>query len=203
MPLTVMIILMCTISSAFFSGLETGLLAADQLTLYLKKEKGISYARAADFLLLRPERLLGTTLIGTNISVVTAAILVASTLREQGFESVAWLGSLALIFFLLLFTEIIPKSFFRRRADTIAVRLAPVLVIFYFLFLPLAMILNGMVKQSCCSPIPRRSAASFPSLETICVCSFVWDPENRAWTERSTEFSKISSIFVPPWPGKS
>ena len=99
MPLTVMIILMCTICSAFFSGLETGLLAADQLTLYLKKEKGIYYARAADFLLLKPERLLGTTLIGTNISVVSAAILVASTLREQGFESAAWLGSLALTLF--------------------------------------------------------------------------------------------------------
>ena len=162
MPLTVMIILMCSISSAFFSGLETGLLAADQLTLYLKKEKGIYYARAADFLLLRPERLLGTTLIGTNISVVTAAVLVASTLREQGFESAAWLGSLALILFLLIFTEIIPKSFFRRRADTIAVRLAPVLVIFYFLFLPLAMILNGIIKAILLFSSPKAKRSKLP-----------------------------------------
>jgi len=143
---TYLILLLCTLGSAFFSGLETGLLAADQLTLYLKKEKGIVYARAADFLLLRPERLLATTLIGTNISVVTAAIVVASALREQGFESVAWLGSLALSVFLLVVAEIIPKSFFRRRADTVAVRLAPILVIFHFLFLPLAAVLNGIVR---------------------------------------------------------
>jgi len=143
---TYLILLLCTLGAAFFAGLETGLLAADQLTLYLKKEKGITYARAADFLLLRPERLLGTTLIGTNISVVTAAVVVASTLRERGFESAAWLGSLALSVFLLVVTEIIPKSFFRRRADTVAVRLAPILVIFHFLFLPLAAILNGIVK---------------------------------------------------------
>jgi putative hemolysin len=143
---TYLILVICTVGSAFFSGLETGLLAADQLTLYLKKEKGIAYARAADFLLLRPERLLGTTLIGTNICVVTAAILVASTLRESGFESAAWLGSLALSVFLLVVAEIIPKSFFRRRADSIAVRLAPVLIVFHFLFLPLAAILNGIVK---------------------------------------------------------
>ena len=162
MPLTVMIILMCTISAAFFAGLETGLLAADQLTLYLKKEKGIYYARAADFLLLKPERLLGTTLIGTNISVVSAAILVASTLREQGFESAAWLGSLALTLFLLIFTEIIPKSFFRRRADTIAVRLAPVLVIFYFLFLPLEMILNGIVKAILLFSNPKAKRSKLP-----------------------------------------
>jgi CBS domain containing-hemolysin-like protein len=144
--LTYLILLLCAVGSAFFAGLETGLLAADQLTLYLKKEKGIVYARAADFLLLRPERLLGTTLIGTNICIVTAAILVASTLRESGFESTAWLGSLALSVFLLVVAEIIPKSFFRRRADSIAVRLAPILVVFHFLFLPLAIILNGIVK---------------------------------------------------------
>lgn len=144
--MTYLLILFCTLSAAFFAGLETGLLAADQLTLYLKKEKGIYYARAADFLLLKPERLLGTTLIGTNISVVTAAIVVASTLRERGMESAAWIGSLALSLFLLIFTEIIPKSFFRRRADTIAVRLAPVLVVFHFIFLPLAVLLNVVVK---------------------------------------------------------
>lgn len=157
--MTYLLILLCTLSAAFFAGLETGLLSADQLTLYLKKEKGIYYARAADFLLLKPERLLGTTLIGTNISVVTAAIVVASTLRERGMESAAWIGSLALSLFLLIFTEIIPKSFFRRRADTIAVRLAPVLVVFHFIFLPLAVVLNGVVKGILLfsSPKARRS----------------------------------------------
>jgi CBS domain containing-hemolysin-like protein len=144
--MTYLILLLCTLGAAFFSAMETGLLAADQLTLYLKKERGITYARAADFLLLRPERLLGTTLIGTNICVVTAAIVVASTLRARGFESATWIGSLVLSLFLLIFTEIIPKSFFRRRANSIAVRLAPILLIFHFLLLPLATILNGIVK---------------------------------------------------------
>ena len=160
--MTYLVLLACTVGSAFFSGLETGLLAADQLTLYLKKEKGITYARAADFLLLRPERLLGTTLIGTNICVVTAAIMVASTLRESGFESAAWLGSLALSVFLLVVAEIIPKSFFRRRADGIAVRLAPVLVVFHFLFLPLAVILNGIVKSILLFSGRRTTSSKLP-----------------------------------------
>ena len=160
--MTYLILLACTVGSAFFSGLETGLLAADQLTLYLKKEKGITYARAADFLLLRPERLLGTTLIGTNICVVTAAIVVASALRESGFESAAWLGSLALSVFLLVVAEIIPKSFFRRRADGIAVRLAPVLVVFHFLFLPLAVILNGIVKSILLFSGRRTTSSKLP-----------------------------------------
>jgi putative hemolysin len=160
--MTYLVVLICSLGSAFFSGLETGLLAADQLGLYLKKERGIGYARAADYLLLRPERLLGTTLIGTNISVVTAAILVASSLREQGLESTAWLGSLALSLFLLVFTEIIPKSFFRRRADTVAVRLAPILLVFHFIFLPLAVILNGIVKTFLLFSGPRVRRSKLP-----------------------------------------
>jgi len=160
--MTYLLILFCTLSAAFFAGLETGLLAADQLTLYLKKEKGIYYARAADFLLLKPERLLGTTLIGTNVSVVTAAIVVASTLRERGMESAAWIGSLALSLFLLIFTEIIPKSFFRRRADTIAVRLAPVLVVFHFIFLPLAVLLNLVVKGILLFSNPKARRSRLP-----------------------------------------
>ena len=93
----------CIISSAFFSGLETGLLSADQLALYLKKETGVNYARAADFLLLKPERLLGTTLIGTNISVVTAAVLFSSFLRQQGYSWGSWVWTLTLSFVLLIF----------------------------------------------------------------------------------------------------
>jgi putative hemolysin len=158
----VMIILVCAISSAFFSGLETGLLAADQLSLYLKKERGIYYARAADFLLLKPERLLSTTLIGTNISVVTAAILVASTLREQGPIASAWLGSLILSLVLLIFSEIVPKSFFRRHANTVAVRLAPLLVFFYFLFLPLAVILNTIVRGVLLFSSPKIERSKLP-----------------------------------------
>jgi CBS domain containing-hemolysin-like protein len=159
---TYLILLICTVSAAFFAGLETGLLAADQLTLYLKKEKGILYARAADYLLLRPERLLGTTLIGTNISVVTAAIVVASTLRERGFESAAWIGSLVLSVFLLIFTEIIPKSFFRRRADTVAVRLAPILILFHFIFLPVAGVLNGIIKAILLFSSRRTTRSKLP-----------------------------------------
>jgi putative hemolysin len=136
----------CLLASAFFSGLETGLLAADQLSLYLKKEKRIFYARAADYLLLKPERLLSTTLIGTNIAVVSAAILLSAYLHTLGLSWAAWVGSLGLSLVLLVFAEIIPKSFFRSHADTLAVRCAPVLVGFYFLFLPLGIVLNTLVR---------------------------------------------------------
>jgi putative hemolysin len=160
--MSLVIVLACTLSAAFFAGLETGLLSADQLELYLKKERGVYYARAAEFLLLRPERLLSTTLIGTNVSVVTAAILVAGTLRDRGLEGSSWLGSLALSLVLLVFTEVIPKSFFRRQANTVAVRLAPALVVFYFVFLPVSVVLNTVVRVMLVFAPPRQRQTKLP-----------------------------------------
>lgn len=160
--MNVALVLSCMLGAAFFAGIETGLLSADQLSLYLKKEGGVSYARSADFLLLKPERLLGTTLIGTNLCVVTAAIAVASALRQQGLAESAWIGSLALSLILLVFTEVIPKSFFRRNADTVAVRLAPVLVGFYFLFLPVSVVLNAVVRILLVFSPPNRQKSKLP-----------------------------------------
>lgn len=142
----VVILLLCFIFAAFFSGLETGLVAADQFLLFAKKEKGIKYAEAAVFLLLNPERLLSTTLIGTNISVVTASVLLNSTLRNAGMGWFSGISSVFLSIALLIFAEIIPKSFFRIKTDGLSVRLAPVLVFFYYIFIPIAFVLNTIVK---------------------------------------------------------
>ncbi|TFH06471.1 MAG: HlyC/CorC family transporter [Spirochaetales bacterium] len=136
----------CILLAAFFAGLETGLISANQFALYAAKEKGVFYARAADFLLLKPERLLSTTLIGTNFSVVTATVILSRTLRETHIPWAPWVGSIVLAVVMLLISEIIPKSFFRQHADTISVRLAPALVFFYFIFYPVATVLNIVVK---------------------------------------------------------
>lgn len=144
--MTALIIILCFFTAAFFSGLEIGLIAADQFLLYSKKEKGIPYAAAAVFLLQKPERLLSTTLIGTNISVVTAAVLVNSTLRSAGMGWFSGISSILLSIALLIFAEIIPKSFFRINSDALSVKLAPILVLFYYIFIPLSIILNFLVK---------------------------------------------------------
>ena len=136
----------CLLFAAFFAGLETGLLSADQLVIYSQKERGVLTARAADFLLKKPERLLGTTLTGTNIAVVTAAVLLSSSLREIGFSRGAWIGGLGLSLILLIFAEIVPKSFFRQRSETISIKLTPILLFFYFLFLPLTFLLNTIMN---------------------------------------------------------
>lgn len=138
--------LFCLLTASFFAGMETGLLSADKLKIYSKKEQGKLWAVSAHFLLKKPERLLATTLIGTNIAVVTSAVVLTNYLRNKYSLGVAIAGSLLLTIVYLLFSEIIPKTFFRKNADTITVRLAPIMRVFYFLFLPISVVLNLIVR---------------------------------------------------------
>jgi len=142
----VIVEIICLLFSAFFSGMETGLLAADKLRIYSREKEGKGWAKTADFLLSKPERLLGTTLIGTNIAVVTSAILLNNYLRLNHSEAYALTGSLALTILFLIFAEIIPKSFFRQYANTITVRLAPLLYVFFIIFYPVSFLLNIVVR---------------------------------------------------------
>jgi CBS domain containing-hemolysin-like protein len=139
-------LLICLAFAAFFAGLETGMLAVNRALIQERKEKGMLYAKAVEFLLSRPERLLGTTLIGHNIANVTGAVLLTNYFERMGLDSYAWAGILGMTFVFLVFDDFIPKSFFRSHANTLGARLAPVLVGFYALFLPVYLILNNIVK---------------------------------------------------------
>ena len=75
-------LVICTVSAGFFAGLETGLLSANRMLIQEKKRRGVFKARCAEYLLVKPERLLATTLVGTNIANVTAAVLCAQIRRR-------------------------------------------------------------------------------------------------------------------------
>ena len=101
----------CLVVAALFAGLETGLLAANPLILEEPRLRRKLWVRSAKFLLARPERLLGTTLIGYNIANVAAAVLVTTHMAQAGLERFTWLAVLALSMVYLLFNDLIPKSF--------------------------------------------------------------------------------------------
>ena len=71
---------------AFFSGSETAIISANKMRLKALADRGDRRAKLASRLLKRPERVLGTTLVGTNVAVATsttlAAVVVASLLRS-------------------------------------------------------------------------------------------------------------------------
>jgi putative hemolysin len=140
-------IICCILAAGFFAGMETGLVAANQMKIYSEREKGRFYARCAHFLLHKPDRFLATTLIGTNLVVVSATVLFLTLLQTYSVPTaLEFLCVFGLTLVILIFAEIIPKSFFRNHADTITLRCTPLLVFFHFLFLPVSVILNTIIR---------------------------------------------------------
>ena len=70
MTLLLFFIFLALLAEAFFSGAETAFISVNLLKLMHLIEKKNNKAMAVHDLLKKPDRLLATTLIGTNLSVV-------------------------------------------------------------------------------------------------------------------------------------
>ena len=71
--LQIALILLCIAGAAFYSGMETGIISIRRLRLRHHAKEGNRDARILMRFLDHPDRLLGTTLVGTNLCVVMAS----------------------------------------------------------------------------------------------------------------------------------
>ncbi len=97
--------------SAFFSISETSMMALNRYRLKHLSKTGHRGARLTSQLLARTDRLLGVVLLGNNLINAAAAALVAViTFRLFGESGLALsMGTLAVTFLILVFSEITPK----------------------------------------------------------------------------------------------
>lgn len=104
----------CWIASFVFSGIEAGLLAVDPVRLRHQMNHGRRAALRLNRLVQRPERLLMTVLIVTNLAEISALLLLTRTFVVRfGFGGyvLAIVVAIPLHLFLL---RVLPKSLFRR-----------------------------------------------------------------------------------------
>ena len=105
----------------FFSGSEIAMVSANRLHLKEKAAVGSRGATIALEMLDRPEFLLGTCLIGTNLCTVGASTVAAVTWAEQLGDGGEILVALCLFPLILLIGELIPQTIYRRHANSLAI----------------------------------------------------------------------------------
>ncbi len=151
MTTLVLVVLVCVLLEGFFSGSEIAVVSADRARLSDRAAQGDSGAALALRLLADPKTLLSTTLVGTNLSVVTATV-VATLYFLDAFRGQGELYSLAVMSpTLLLFGEVVPKSFFQQHADYLATRVVYPLVVFRWIFAPILLVVRtfaGVVTRA-------------------------------------------------------
>ncbi|MFH0778185.1 MAG: hemolysin family protein [Candidatus Eisenbacteria bacterium] len=113
------VIIASVLLSAFFSGCETGVVSVNRIRLRHQVRSGDRRSERLARFLVRQEGVLAATLIGTNVSNVACAAIATAFLASR-FGAVAPLLSTLLVTpFLLVFAEVVPKTYFRLRADSV------------------------------------------------------------------------------------
>ena len=129
------------ILSGFFSGSETGMMAANKIKLKNLSKKPHRGAKRALKLLQKPDLLLSTILIGNNFANILASAIV-TIIMINFFGGNVLLGSILLTLVILIFSEITPKTMAAIKPESFAIRSSLLLKLLLFIFKPLIAITN-------------------------------------------------------------
>jgi Mg2+/Co2+ transporter CorB len=133
---TCLAILVMLLISAFFAASETALTAASRPLMHQLAHTGNRRARIINRLRARTDRLLGTILIGNNMVNIMASALATSVLIAMFGEAGVVYATLGITVLVLLFGEILPKTVAFRRANGVALAVAPVISATVFVLTP-------------------------------------------------------------------
>ncbi|MEP9399234.1 HlyC/CorC family transporter [Mesorhizobium sp. KR2-14] len=145
--ITIGIILVLLVLSFFFSGTETSMTAASRARLHSLEQAGDGRAGLVQRLLERKDRLVGALLIGNNLVNILASALATSLLLELfGAKGVAYATAVMTVM-LVIFSEILPKSWALARPEQFALRVAPFARLAVLVFGYLSVAANWAVRM--------------------------------------------------------
>ncbi len=111
--------------SAFFSGSETALTAASRPRMHHLEKSGSRRARMVNRLREQQERLIGTVLLGNNLVNILASALATSLLIGWFGDAGVAYATVAMTLLVLIFAEVMPKTYAIANADRMALAVAP------------------------------------------------------------------------------
>lgn len=130
------------ISSAVFSGVETAFITANPLKVY-GKIKNKHKSDQLMHLFANMDQVINTILVGTNISVVSAAVMFSLFFQQwYSFTEAMVLSSSILTIFMLVFAEILPKAFCLKHSESIVRKFGGFVRVFIIIFFPISIFLK-------------------------------------------------------------
>ncbi len=145
--ITAGVIFALLIISAFFSGAETAMTATSKARMHELEKRGNKKAGIVQKLIETPERVIGAILLGNNLVNILASALATSlflTLFGNSGIIYATLGMTALV---LVFGEVMPKTYAIVNPDRYALFVAPLIRIIVALFAPIVLAVEFIVQK--------------------------------------------------------
>ncbi|WON76384.1 HlyC/CorC family transporter [Serratia sp. UGAL515B_01] len=140
----ILILVIMIVISAYFSASETGMMALNRYRLRHLSKQGNRGARRVEKLMQKPDRLIGLVLIGNNlVNILASALATIVGIRLYGDIGVA-IATGVLTFIVLLFAEILPKTFAALHPERVAFPSSFLLIPLQKIMFPFVWVLNSI-----------------------------------------------------------
>lgn len=138
-------IIVLILISAFFSGSETALTAASRARMLQLEKNGNKNASLVNRLIAKRDRLIGAILIGNNLVNILASAIATSVFLKLFGEAGIAIATLAMTTIIVIFAEVMPKSWALANADQFALRIAPLMRIIAIILWPITFVVTSIV----------------------------------------------------------
>ena len=145
MLITLGAILVLLLLSAFFSGSETALTAASRPLMHQLENNGNRRARMINRLNEHQERLIGAILLGNNLVNILASALATSVMIALYGEAGVAYATLIMTLLVLIFAEILPKTYAIKNADRMSLTIIPTVNALVLMLAPITRSINFLV----------------------------------------------------------
>jgi Mg2+/Co2+ transporter CorB len=143
---SIVAILCLLVMSAFFSGSETALTATSRARLSELERRGNWRAAIVLALTSTRERLIGALLLGNNVVNISASALATVVLVKMFGDKGAVIASAAMTLLVLIFGEVMPKTYAISNPDRVAIWVSPLVRLLVWIFGPFVMTVEYIVK---------------------------------------------------------
>ncbi len=143
--LFVVLIVVFIVFSAVFSGSETALTAANRSKIHGLELAGNQRALKVTELMRDRERLIGAILVGNNLFNIAAASMATYAFTELVGEAGVIYATAAMTVLVVIFAEVLPKTYAIRNAERAALAVAPFMKGVVWVARPVTLALQGLV----------------------------------------------------------
>lgn len=201
MELFVILLIIFLILSAFFSGIESALVSLSSLKIHAllkaKKRGAVTLNRIKE----QPRKLIITILIGNNVVNIGASALATKIMIDMYGSTGVGIATGIMTFLILVFGEIIPKTFALAHAERVSLIVAPILEFLMYVLYPIVALLEivakvGVKLSGADKEPPLLTEEEFKTLLEIGAKEKVIERKEKELIEGVLEFNDITAEEV-------
>ncbi len=133
--------------SGFFSGSETALTAASRVRLHNQEKEGDERAALVNKIRAAKDKMIGALLLGNNMVNILASALATSVLIKVFGEAGVVYATLIMTMLVLIFAEVLPKTYAFHHAESMSKKIAPVIRLVILIFAPVTEAVTWIVRR--------------------------------------------------------